>query len=238
MLLRCIFIVSTHFQSAFETLGETRFPNIRSHYNILWVNHPNRLANMEAIHRQPFHSSVLQSISSLLKSCGLTHRLSGSRIENSGDSLKSRRYESLEQLPAIRARSLTLPLPAQSKPWLSSRPEQRTADQANSSFFEKLPGEIRTLIYREILCGPVPVAHLVLRQNAPGDMRCAYIRCRAAGKSCGRQRCRDQYNAEMDGDYWGYYNVATRTDGGILPLLLSCRQMSVFILVLAKSEPF
>jgi len=83
------------------------------------------------------------------------------------------------------------------------------------------------MIYREVFCGPISVIHIVLRRNAPGDIRSGYVRCRAAPGECGKQRCLSLYNEEKGGDWDPFRNVSLSTDGDVLPLLLSCRQMSV-----------
>jgi hypothetical protein len=173
------------------------------------------------------YNLLCQLMSFILSGCRLRNHESGQQESHSSDALKPRKYEDLEPLPSLRERRLSLPLPAISKAsqW-SLRPKQRTSRQSQASLFEKLPGEVRMMIYHELLCGPVPVIHIVLRKHAPGDIRCGYIRCRAAAGKCYQQRCLSQYN-DMTGGDWCARNVSRRTDGDVLPLLMSCRQMLV-----------
>lgn len=162
-----------------------------------------------------------------LSGCPLRNHESGQQESHSSDALKPRRYEDLEPLPPLRERRLSLPLsPIPKASQWSLRPKQRTSRQSQVSLFGKLPGEVRMMIYHELLCGPIPVIHIVLRKHAPGDIRCGYIRCRAAAGKCYQQRCLSQYN-DMTGGDWCARNVSRRTDGDVLPLLMSCRQMSV-----------
>lgn len=78
-----------------------------------------------------------------------------------------------EPLPAVRKRTLTLPLPPSNTDLVRNSRQQRTCDQQQSAFFTTLPREIRYLIYREVLAPPDhPELHV-----ASADQRLLSRRC-------------------------------------------------------------
>ena len=143
-----------------------------------------------------------------------------------------------EPLPAKRERSLTLPLPPASKSssFLPRRGlKQNTVGQMTSSFFCKLPAEVRTMIYKEVLCGPVGMVHIekgkdgILRQ-----FRCIYtpeereedstepVYIHVTKEQLRREpqyghRCALQHRMRGPQDKGDIIN------GGYLPLLQTCR---------------
>ena len=120
-------------------------------------------------------------------------------------------------LPVQRKRALTLPIPpdADNKNLLG-RQKQKTYDQSQSTLFSKLPGEVRTMIYREVLCGPVPIVHIVTKRNR----KLGHIRCRGLKK----------YDIDESSDSYMHTigspgSDIRERDGSLLPLLQSCRRM-------------
>lgn len=78
-----------------------------------------------------------------------------------------------EPLPAVRERTLTLPLPPNNTDWVRNSRQQRTCDQQQSAFFTRLPQEIRYMIYQEVLA---PSGHPELH-IASADQRLLSRRC-------------------------------------------------------------
>ena len=120
-------------------------------------------------------------------------------------------------LPVQRKRALTLPIPpdADNKN-LFGRPRQKTYDQSQSALFSKLPGEVRTMIYKEVLCGPVPIVHIVTKRK----------------RKLGHVRCRGLKDHDVDESSDSYIHTVgsprpdiRKRDGNLLPLLQSCRRM-------------
>lgn len=135
-------------------------------------------------------------------------------------------------LPKTRKRALTHPLPpmeSRSMPFNLRRSRQRTHEQAQSPFLTKLPIEIREMIYEEILGGGDRRLVHVLRK----DRRLGHWRCRLQD---GEEVCDEQDRRCVEG--WLSYKskvwhldrngmLDLVTDGGLLPLLLTCRAMYV-----------
>ena len=120
-------------------------------------------------------------------------------------------------LPVQRKRALTSPSPADAdKKDLFRRPKQKIYDQSQSAFFSKLPAEVRTMIYREVLCGPIPIVHIVTKTKR----KLAHVRCRGL----------KDHDVDESGDSHIHTVGSPRTDkkgrdGNLLPLLQSCRRM-------------
>jgi len=137
-------------------------------------------------------------------------------------------------LPRTRKRTLTGPLPPiESISNLSQsirRSRQRTDNQAGCMLLSMLPYEIRLDIYDEIFLGgkEAKLIH-ILRKNG----RLGHWRCRL--QADGEEECDTKNKARcMEG--WLSYKarvwhldkvglVDLRTDGGMVPLLLTCRVM-------------
>lgn len=98
-------------------------------------------------------------------------------------------------LPKTRERALT---------FTSEMPEQRQQiyEQAQSNFFARLPAELRTLIYTEILGGNV--LHIVKREKRLGHSRCTVNRL-----------LQDER----------VYVCRSPTDRDLMPMLKSCRKV-------------
>ena len=120
-------------------------------------------------------------------------------------------------LPFKRKRTLTLPLP----PSAVSRfgcPKQHTSPQANCAFLQKLPYDIRRIIYDEILSGNI--FHIIRMRGRLRHLRCS---------------TEDGEPRDLRSTCWGILKVDERsirefyndrrTDGGIVPLLRTCRVM-------------
>lgn len=148
---------------------------------------------------------------------------------------EARRKDTPIALPPQRPRALTAPVPSTRDP--SCEPSrslgrrfierrspkgQWTSPQKLSPFFEKLPLEIRHQIYICVFQDDAPLVHIVHRR---GRRRLGHLRCRgtysgtrwlyASCWSCKANTAADWYPSHR-GD---------RTDGGVLPLLRSCRKL-------------
>ena len=120
-------------------------------------------------------------------------------------------------LPSKRKRSLTLPLPP-SPVSRFGRPKQHTSPQSDCAFIQKLPYDIRRIIYDEILSGNI--FHIIRMRRRLRHLRCS---------------TEDGQTRDLRATCWGILKVDERpirefyndrrTDGGILPLLRSCRMM-------------
>ncbi|KAH7317921.1 hypothetical protein BKA65DRAFT_557333 [Rhexocercosporidium sp. MPI-PUGE-AT-0058] len=131
-------------------------------------------------------------------------------------------------LPKTRKRALTHPLPpmeSRSMPFNLRRSRQRTHEQVQSPFLAKLPIEIREMIYEEILGGGDRRLVHILRK----DRRLGHWRCRLQD---GEEVCDQQDRRCVEG--WLSYKskvwhldrnglLDLVTDGGLLPLLMTCR---------------
>ena len=122
-------------------------------------------------------------------------------------------------LPAKRKRTLTLPLPPPAKGKSSfGKAKQHTSPQNNCLFLQRLPYDIRRIVYDEILCGVI--FHIIRMRR-----RLRHLRCSTEN---GEPR-------DLRATCWGILKVDERpikefysdrrTDGGILPLLRTCRAM-------------
>lgn len=120
-------------------------------------------------------------------------------------------------LPVQRKRALTLPIPPDAdRKDVFGRPKQKTYDQSQSALFSKLPGEVRAMIYREVLCGPVPIVHIVKK----GRRKLGYVRCRGL-----KDHHRDQSSDSTIHNIGFPRPDVKERDGSLLPLLQSCRRM-------------
>lgn len=120
-------------------------------------------------------------------------------------------------LPVQRKRALTLPIsPDADSKDLFGRPKQKTYDQSQSALFSKLPAEVRTMIYKEVLCGPVPIVHIVTKRKR----KLAHVRCLGS----------KNHHVDDSSDSYIHAVGSPRTDvrerdGNLLPLLQSCRRV-------------
>ena len=120
-------------------------------------------------------------------------------------------------LPVQRKRALTWPIPpdADSKD-IFGRPKQKTCDQSQSVLFSKLPAEVRTMIYKEVLCGPVPIVHIVKKRKR----KLGYVRCQGL-----EDHSRGQSSDSAIHEIGLPRPDVKERDGNLLPLLQSCRRM-------------
>lgn len=132
-------------------------------------------------------------------------------------------------LPPRRKRKLTLPLPPSPAstlpfPFPRSKKQQNTSPQPHCLFLQKLPYDIRRIIYDEVLCGNI--FHIIRMRRRLRHLRCSSEEgeARDLRKTCwgilrvdGRS-IREFYDDRMGGR-------GRRTDGDVLPLLRSCRIM-------------
>ena len=132
-----------------------------------------------------------------------------------------------------RKRALTNPLPdielIQSIPDSVRRSRQRNDDQKTCLFLTKLPFEIRQLIYEEVLAGGGgSVVHIFRKHSRLGHWRCRIQTGDGVGLCDSKgQRCLEgwlSYKARVwSADRAGRIDIIT--DGGLLPLLRTCRIM-------------
>lgn len=124
--------------------------------------------------------------------------------------LEYRRINAPMPLPKTRERALTL---------ISDMPEQRQRiyEQAQSNFFAKLPAELRSLIYTEILGGNV--LHIVKREKRLGHLRCKVNRLQD-------ERVLGCWGINFRTTPWtGKYVYRSPTDGDLMPMLKSCKRV-------------
>jgi hypothetical protein len=135
-------------------------------------------------------------------------------------------------LPSIRKRALTIPLPlinsSHSISYNIRRSRQRTDNQTISLFLTKLPFDIRLIIYEEVLAGgDRRLVHILKKHRRLGHWRCRIQDGDDVWDLCESQqgRCVEgwlSYKEKM----WRWDKAGRLilgTDGGIIPLLLTCR---------------
>ena len=120
-------------------------------------------------------------------------------------------------LPRKRKRTLTLPLPPSTKSTFG-RSRQHTSPQTNCSFLQKLPYDIRRIIYDEILCGNI--FHIIRMRR-----RLRYLRCSTEDGEPRDLRATCWGILKVDGRSIKEFYADRMTDGDILPLLRTCRAM-------------
>lgn len=133
-------------------------------------------------------------------------------------------------LPRKRKRALTNPLPAidvhQDIKYSIRRARQRTDEQRECLFLQRLPVELRTQVYEEVLAGggTQRLVHILRKRGRLGHWRC---RIQEGGEVCGDQdsKCVEGW-LEYKRKLWHWDKqgrVDLRTDGGMVNLLLTCR---------------
>jgi hypothetical protein len=136
-------------------------------------------------------------------------------------------------LPRKRKRALTDPLPAievsrdlsYSVRYSIRRARQRTEEQVECLFLQRLPIELRNLVYEEVLAGGGRrLVHILRKRGRLGHWRC---RIQGGEGGCGEQntKCVEGW-LEYKRKLWHWDKqgrVDLRTDGGMLNLLLTCR---------------
>ncbi|KAI9800270.1 MAG: hypothetical protein M1833_003384 [Piccolia ochrophora] len=141
----------------------------------------------------------------------------GARINDAEFIAKQQRAHAPPPLPSRRKRALTPPLPPQSRIAALVRTHQKTIHQSHSPFFSELPHDVRRLIYQEVLVPGSNLVHIVKLHKKLG-----HVRCRWRGKGTGPHDCWG--TSTSDGLYRGTL-TSTAADGGLLPLLMTCRQV-------------
>ena len=122
-------------------------------------------------------------------------------------------------LPTKRKRALTLPLPEiPQKSSFIAKPKQRTSSQTDCLFLQRLPYDVRRIIYDEILCGNI--FHIIRMRR-----RLRHLRCSAEEGEVRDLRQTCWGILMVDGrSIRDFYNDR-RTDGGVVPLMRTCRAM-------------
>ena len=103
-----------------------------------------------------------------------------------------------------------------------NHPRRTSLDQALSTLLSRVPIEIRMIIYRNVLCVPVPVVHIVKRK----DGTLCHVRCRAADGECGTYRCYNDYSelSRMTSNVPFLHSKDGGPSGNLLALLLTCKK--------------
>ena len=106
-------------------------------------------------------------------------------------------------------------------------------EQSESAFISRLPYDVRSMIYEEVLCRPVSVVHITTRR----DGSLVYFRCKAKDARCRGLECFHDPNQDLYGTWrtrdkdlfstWSPSRAPHPVDGGVLALLQSCQQVSV-----------
>ena len=169
-------------------------------------------------------------LSCILNGCRLP---TGQNKPESRDRLKAPKKKVQARLPRTRKRSPSSPLPDDGNPISSQEPKHTKMEQSQSMFMSKLPLELRTMIYEEVLCRPVHIVHITARK----DGKLGYFRCKAEDGRCRGLECFHGSNEELystwrtrDKDLfstWSPSNLPDIADGGLLAILQSCQQVSV-----------
>lgn len=172
-------------------------------------------------------------LSCILNGC---RRSTGQRKRDgsrSRDRLKAPEKEAPASLHPTQERCPSSPPPDDKNLTLSQGAKHTKMDQSQSMFMSKLPLEMRTMIYEEVLCRPVSVVHITTRK----DGRLGYFRCKAEAGRCRGLECFHGPNEDLystwrtrDKDLfstWSPSNTPDIADGGLVALLQSCRQVSV-----------
>ena len=187
-----------------------------------------------------FSSNLAMHVAKAPTTCSLSCILKGWRlpkVQNKRQSSRSR--DSLEQkgLAPSSTRELcpSSPLPEHEHTTVSEVIENKKMEQSQSAFMSRLPSEVRTLIYEEVLCRPVGIVHISTRR----DGKLVYFRCKTEdglcrGLACFRDADEELYSTwrTRDKDLFSTWNPSVTqnmAEGGLVALLQSCRQMSVFL---------
>ena len=162
-------------------------------------------------------------------STGLTKRESS----RSRDSLKATKQKSLAPCPTTSGLCASSVPRDHGNPTISEGAKVKEMEKSQSLFMSKLPLELRTMIYEEVLCKPVNVVHITIRK----DGKLVYFRCQAEGGRCRGLECFHDPNEDIYGTWrtrdkdlfstWSPSNTPNTAEGGLLGLLQSCRQVSV-----------
>ena len=169
-------------------------------------------------------------LSCILNGCRLP---TGQNKPESRDGLKAPKKKVQARLPRTRKRSPSSPLPDDGNPTSSQKPKHTKMEQSQSMFMSRLPLELRTMIYEEVLCRPVHIVHITARK----DGKLGYFRCKAEDGRCRGLECFHGSNEKLystwrtrDKDLfstWSPSNLPDIPDGGLLAILQSCQQVLV-----------
>jgi hypothetical protein len=149
------------------------------------------------------------------------------RLRPHGESGDKRRFEKRQVMAPrpvpVRLPERALTIRSQNKETennaMPQEPRGLVRDQSTSRLM-RLPLELRQMIYRAVIGDSV--LHMVPKKCKLGHQRC---------KARSLADCPDQYTFFMPGNIWSPLGEPLddppATDGDILPLLLTCRQMQV-----------
>ncbi len=123
--------------------------------------------------------------------------------------------------------------PDRGNPTIHKKTKYEKVEQSQSMFLSRLPFDVRTMIYEEVLCRPVGVIHITTRK----DRTLVYFRCKAEDGRCRGLECfhdpdEDLYSTWRTRDKdlfstWSPSNTPNMADGGLVALPQTCQQMSV-----------
>lgn len=149
--------------------------------------------------------------------------------------LKATKEKAIALLPTTHEPCPSSPLPDHGNLTISEGAEITLMEQPQSMLISRLPLEVRIMIYKEVLCKPVGVVHITIRK----DGKLVYFRCKAQDGRCHGLECFHDPNDDLYGTWrtrdkdlfstWSPSNTPNMADVGLVGLLQSCRQVSVFL---------
>ena len=169
----------------------------------------------------------------ILKGCRLPIGHTKRDNSRSKDRLKAAEKKALAPLRTASGKCPSSPSPNHGNFTISKEVKVTEMEQSKSRLMSRLPLEVRIMIYEEVLCRPVGVVHITTRK----DGKLVHFRCQAENGRCRGLECFHHTDENLystwrtrDKDLfstWSPCNTPNMTDGGLLGLLQSCRQMSV-----------
>ena len=136
------------------------------------------------------------------------------------------------QAPLVtRESSASFPSPDQAGSIASIGAVDSNTEQSQSALISRLPYDVRSMIYEEVLCRPVGVVHITTRK----DGKMVHFRCKAKDARCRGLECFHDSDEDLYGTWrtrdkdlfstWNPSNTSDVLDGGLIALLQSCRQV-------------
>lgn len=173
--------------------------------------------------RTPFHDLVRWPITCIANGCRSPGRQSRRDAQRDKDRLQPPRGENPTPLSIVQERSVGGFQPAEPEAATNHDLKHRPAGQSQCIFLSKVPAEVRVMIYRDVLCGPVPVVHVVRRK----DGTLCHVRCRAKEGECGTFRCYNDYSELSRTTKGGPAPIGREygLSGQLLSLALTCRKL-------------
>ena len=178
-------------------------------------------------------------LSCILNGCRLP---TGQNKRESRDQLKAPKKKVQARLPPTPKHSPSSPPPDNEKSTSCQEPKHTKMEQSQSMFMSKLPLELRTMIYEEVLCRPVHIVHITARK----DGKLGYFHCKAEDGRCRGLECFRGPDEELystwrtrDKDLFSTWSPSNLPDiadgGGLLAVLQSCQQVFVSLILCVRS---